>query len=502
MKNNQIKGGAIVSYITIAFYIITGLLYTPFLVKTLGMSDYGLFSLSASIIAYLSIDFGIGAAQTRFITKYIAEGKEDKVKDLLGITTKLYLGIDLIIIVILTIVYQNSEQIFTQFTQFELERFKTIFLISSFFVLFNFPLLPINGIFIAYEKIITLKLFDLASKVISVSLLVTALALDYGLYGVVLVNACATLAVQSTKLIYLYKKLHVRINIKHKDKIMLNSIGAFSLWATIAMIADKFFFAIIPTLLAIFSDTYQIALFAIVISIEGYVLTFAKALNGLYLPKVMKLVVDQSSSEQQTNLMIKVGRIQLYIVGLLIVGLVCFGKEFFHHWLGDGFNNSYYAMVIVLIPCLFHLTQTIAEELIYAKNKIKYRAYAYIIGSLLSVATIAILSPRLGAIGAAIGVSISFIFAHNIIIDIFYHKILKINMLEFFKECHIKILPSFIIAGCIGYLIQEFIPTHSFIAFGFKGIIWVLIYLLINWKFSLNKEEKEIVKLSIKKIYK
>jgi O-antigen/teichoic acid export membrane protein len=155
-------------------------------------------------------------------------------------------------------------------------------------------------------------------------------------------------------------------------------------------------------------------------------------------------------------------------------------------------------MVIVLIPCLFHLTQTIAEEIVYAQNKVRYRAFVYVIAATLSVSTIVLLSPKYGAIGAAIGVCLSFVVAHNIIMDIFYCKILKINMICFFKGCHVKILPAFLFSGAMGFLMQEYMPTISFALFIVKAGIWAIIYFISIWFMAFNNEEKNIVKRAVK----
>ncbi len=500
MNSMQIKTGAILSYIAIAFNVIAGFLYTPFLVRTLGLSDYGLFALAASLIGYFSIDLGLSTAITRFIARYRAEGNGHRVKDLLGVAYKLYIFIDIAVFLLLGAVYLFSDQIFGNFTPVELERFKNIFLIISFFILFNIPLLPMNGCFIAYERVVALKAFDLANKVVTVALLVLMLVLGYGLYGVVAINVMSTLVIQSIKLVYLHRKEGLAINLRYYDKKLLRSIGSFSLWATVSMIADKFFFSIIPALLAVFSNTREVAFFAIVISIEGYVLSMARALNGLFLPRVMRLVVSNATPAQQTDLLIKVGRMQLYIVGVMIVGLISLGKEFFAHWLGAGFNRSYYAMVLVLAPCLFHLTQTIAEELIYAHDKIKYRALSYVIGSILSVTAIALLAPRYGAIGAATGVFLSFALAHNMVIDIVYHRVLKLDMFRFLNACHLKILPVFALAGVLGFLMQAYINTPNMLLFAIKGVAWSLLCLTLLWLFAMNKEEKEMIKQLVRMV--
>lgn len=498
-SRSEVKYGALLSYFTIGFYIVAGLFYTPYLISKLGLSDYGLFSLSLSIIGYFSMDFGVGAALTRFIARFRAEQREDEVKNLLGLTAKLYLLMDSVIFIALCVLYIFSGEIFDNLTVQEYERFKLVLLITSLFVIFSFPMMPLNGIFIAYEKMVVLQIFELLGKFFSVTFLVLALWLGYGLFGVVIVSSAVTLSVQIAKALYLKYRLGLSLNLRFHDKSMLKSIASFSMWATVATIADKFFFAVIPIFLAALSGTTQVAVFAIIATVEGYVLTIARAMNGLFLPKVMKMVVDNNSSRQITDLLIKVGRVQLYIIGYVIIFLFIFGREFFNLWVGEDFEMSYYGMVIVLLPCLFHLTMGVAEELIYAKDKVKYRAMIYVTGSLTSVGLILLLAPRLGAIGASIAVGVAFLVAYNIVADIIYNKVFKIEIMRFFKECHMKILPLFIVIMILGSLLQFYFPSDNYYGLIVKVISLSIIYVIIMWIFSFNSGEKELILSFFKK---
>ncbi|MEK9825614.1 MAG: hypothetical protein VW395_04935 [Methylotenera sp.] len=63
--------GAVVSYVNIGVKLGVTLLYTPILVKALGMDGYGLFSLVGAIAAYLYIfDFGINDSVLRFFVAH------------------------------------------------------------------------------------------------------------------------------------------------------------------------------------------------------------------------------------------------------------------------------------------------------------------------------------------------------------------------------------------------------------------------------------------------
>lgn len=49
---NEIKKGALVSYVAVAFNAIAGLLYTPWMISCIGSDDYGLYTLALSVINF------------------------------------------------------------------------------------------------------------------------------------------------------------------------------------------------------------------------------------------------------------------------------------------------------------------------------------------------------------------------------------------------------------------------------------------------------------------
>ena len=79
MKVNQLKAGAILSYVIIAVNNIVGLLYTPFMLRMMGQNEYGLYSLVSSVVAYLTVlDLGFNNAIVRYTAKFRAEGKNEE----------------------------------------------------------------------------------------------------------------------------------------------------------------------------------------------------------------------------------------------------------------------------------------------------------------------------------------------------------------------------------------------------------------------------------------
>ena len=84
-SKQQIKIGAIISYIVIFIYIISGLVYTPWMMNKIGKSDYGLYTLAMSLINTFLIDFGLSLAIQRYVSKFLAEGNQQAADNVAGL---------------------------------------------------------------------------------------------------------------------------------------------------------------------------------------------------------------------------------------------------------------------------------------------------------------------------------------------------------------------------------------------------------------------------------
>ena len=90
-KFDQLKIGALLSYVSLGLSSIISILYTPIMLALLGQSEYGLFNLSNSIIGYLGVlDFGLGNAVVRYTSKYRALEDKDGEQNLHGMFIIIY----------------------------------------------------------------------------------------------------------------------------------------------------------------------------------------------------------------------------------------------------------------------------------------------------------------------------------------------------------------------------------------------------------------------------
>ena len=110
---NQLKTGAAISYLTILISNIIGLLYTPFMLRMMGQQEYGLYSLVASVVAYLTVlDLGFGNALIRYTAKFRAQGEKDKLEKLFGMFLIMFSVIGFVALIIGLIISFNVDSIF------------------------------------------------------------------------------------------------------------------------------------------------------------------------------------------------------------------------------------------------------------------------------------------------------------------------------------------------------------------------------------------------------
>lgn len=488
MAANQLKAGAFLSYFGLAINIIVGLLYTPWMINTIGKADYGLYTLALSVISLFVFDFGIGQAVTRFVAKYLAEGNQDKVNNCLGLVYKLYFYIDVIIFIILTSIYFFIPNIYQELTIDEIEKFKIIYIAVSFFSVISFPFIPVNGVLTANEKFIQLKLCDLANKLFIVFSMTVCLLLGYGLYALVGVNIIAGLLTIGLKLFFINRDTKTSINFSYVNKSEFREILGFSGWVTIKSLSERMIFTLSPTILGMVAGSVEIALFGICNVIEGYVYSFAGALNGLFLPKVSKIAAD--GKDDIMPLMIRVGRLLFFVTGLIIVGFITVGQDFINVWLGKGYEITYFSTVLIILPSLFYIPQEIGCSAIAVYNKIKYQAIAYVVMGVTNVVLGYFFAKEYGCLGICVAIFIAYNI-RNIGLEIIFKKQLHFQLGEFFREVFVKMGVPFIIALGAGYGLH-FFSLSGLYGVLIKGSLIILIYVLIMWRLSLYKEEKTL----------
>lgn len=491
MQSSSIKAGAVISYVSVFLSIAITFFYTPWMIRQIGMSDYGLYSLVITFIAYFVMDFGMSGTVTRFIAKYRAEGNEQKVGNLLGLIFKAYIVIDAVIFFVLLVIGFFLAGIFQGLTHDEVEKLKVLYMIAAFFSVLTFVFKPMHGAMMAYEYFVETKLIDMVQKVGTVLFIVVALLLGMGVYALVLINGAVALATSLVLYFVFHKKSKLNVNFHYKDKDEMKALLGFSVWVFLISMAQRFRLTFMPSLLGMLANSAEISLFSLGMSIEGMVWVLSSALNGLFLPKVSRLS-HQGDAKAITDLMIRVGRIQFYIISLIFFGFVILGQDFLYLWVGEKFHNTYFVVLLLIGTNIVSLTQNVASDLVYAENKVRYTATLTFTASGLALLGSVLLAPSMGAVGCAL--SFFFAMSVNLIqLNFFYKRKLELDISRFFRNCHLQLMPAICVVSALFWGLKQHVTTFSWLALIVFGAVYTLVVMLVDYFILFNKEEKNYV---------
>lgn len=500
---NQIKTGSILSYVVIVLNMLIGLIYTPIMLRIMGQSEYGTYSLISSIIGYLTVlDLGFGNAIIIYTSRYRAKNQKEEQSKLNGMFLVIYSIIGIVAGIMGAILYANMDRMFTAtMTIQELQKAKAMTIILIVNLIFTFPLSIFGSIITAYEKFIFSKVVNILRIILMPCIMLPLLYMGYRSVTMTLVTTILNLSSLVINLIYCLKVIKINFTFGKFDTKLLKEIFGYSFFIFLAIIVDKINLNIDQFILGSVIGTIEVAIYTVASQIHTIYISLSTAINGVLLPKITMLVENNESDEKISDIFIQTGRLQYIIMALITTGFIIFGQEFIRIWAGEGYEKSYWTELILMVPAIVPLIQNVGINILQAKNMHKFRTVVYFFIAIANLFISIPLARKFGSVGSAIGTSIACLLGQWIIMNIYYYKKANIDIPRFWKnifKMSIPILIVFIPACIFNYMN----PSTNIIIIGIKIIIYSILYSVLLWAFGLNDYEKSLIKKPINKILK
>lgn len=506
MKDKQIKFGIVLQYLQMGLSIIINLVYTPIMIRILGNSEYGIYQLVSSIISYLNLlSLGFGASYIRFYSRYKAVNDEEGVKKLNGLFLIVFTIMGIVAVIAGLFISFNVEMFFNDtYTSSDLDIARVLMIFLTINLSISFP----ASVFISYitsqEKFIFQKLVNIGKTVLSPILSIALLYLGYGSIGMVIVTTVISMIIDTINILFCILKLKMKFSFRNPNFKLLKEIAIFSLFIAINQIIDQINWQTDKIILGKMTTSTVVAIYAVASTINSMYLNFSTAISNVYVPRVNRIVASSTNEEETndklTDLMIKVGRLQFFVIMLILTGFIFFGKYFIYRWAGENYEDAYYITLLLICPVTIPLIQNLGIEIQRAKNKHQFRSIICLIVAILNVGISIWFCTLWGAIGTALGTTLSLIIGNIIIMNIYYQKALGINIIKFWKKI-LKSIPAFIIPVICGICLMIFYSFNSLIDFGLIMIAYTIIYFINVLLFGLNKEEKTELKNKLNMIF-
>lgn len=301
---DQLKAGATLNYVVIILNILVGVLYTPFMLRMLGQSEYGLYSLVASVISYLTVlDLGFGNAIVRYTAKFRAEGKVREQYEMFGMFLVLYTIIGIVAMFVGYVLYSHVDTWFgNAMTMEELSKTRVILLLLIFNLAFTFPMSLFGAIILAYERFVFPKVVNILRIVLNTVIMILLLEMGYRVIAMVILQTVFNVLSLMCNFYYCKYKLHIRILFRKFRWGFLKEVSLYSFWIFLSVIMDRIYWSTGQFVLAMYVNTASVAVFAVAVQLSILYMSFSTSISGVFLPKVTQMVVSERDYSDDTKL--------------------------------------------------------------------------------------------------------------------------------------------------------------------------------------------------------
>lgn len=499
---SQKKLGAVLSYVAIFINLGIALFFTPYLVKTLGKNDYGLFTMIGGLIANLVVlEFGLNDTVVKFVSQFRAKEDKDGERNFLAVMTLIYLVIATLVLTGGACLYFFLPSIFGKgLTAAEIETARTMLLILTGVTAATMFFNCISGSLVAYERFIFVRTLDLISIVGSMVASLVVLMMGYGVIGLTIVTGGMALCLLMARVFYAFAVLKIRPKLIKFEWKQVKEIFLFSGAVFIVIIVEQVYWRVDSAVLGATLGTAAVAVYSIGVTFSKHFMRFGTALSKLMMPSIVSKVEKGASPAELTDVLTSISRLQAIMLYPVLIGLIIFGRDFISLWVGPAFQDAYWVMLLTLIPYSVELTGNVRNQIMQAKGIYWLRSKVIIVVAMVKLAATFAAIPLFGIIGAAATTGLGLVVGYIWINQLLKQKI-GLEIARHRREVLHGLAPALGLAAGIGAL-TLFIPADTWSGLLIRIAIFTLAAIPCLWLVGMNDTERTLFKSLVPKRFR
>lgn len=392
MHNNNIlifKNSGIL-YFRLLFTSVIGLFASSFIIRSLGASDFGLYSVVGSVVVMMAFLSGtLTTTAYRYIAFEMGKGNNEGVNRVFNISLVINLCLALLILVLTETAGVYYVKNYLNIDTGKLNDALFVLRFSTYATVFSIVSIPYQGLVTAHEKFSAQATIEIIRSILS---FLVALAIVYymgnrlKLYAVLI--AIVNIVVPAL-LFFVYCKRKYSETVKwnfQREKSKYKEMIGFSGWVLMGGVASIGQTTGSALIINKFFGTVLNATFGIANQVNSIVLMFARNLGQAAIPQITKSF-SSGNNDRTINLAAYISKYTSFLMLLPALPILLETDFLLNLWLGDLPPYAVNFCQLMIITALVSGLGGSLPAVISATGKIKY---FQIIGSIISLISLPI----------------------------------------------------------------------------------------------------------------
>lgn len=389
-------------WITIAVELVLGFVMLPFNTRHLGASDYGLWMLAASIVAYFPVlDLGYAGAMDRFVAHYRTRHSAQAINEIASTLFFVFAAIGLTAFLIILAVALNIGWLFNLSESQERTGRLVLLLVGAQFTV-GLPFAAFGGVVNGFQRTYLNGLVGIA-----VALAVAAVNVAVLVGGGSLVELVA--AMTATRMLgffwyrlnayRVFSLLRIRPSLFRKSR--LREVTGFSVYMLLQNAANKANYATDPMVIAAFMMTGAVAVWTVAQRLADMVLRLTNQLNDVLFPVVVDCDTAQRD-DRLRDLLVQGTRLSLALALPVAGGMAILADQVILGWTGPEFRNSAVLLQLLALVVLVRVGTATAGTVLRGAGHHRLLAHSNLIAAAVNVGLSIVLIQTHGLPGIAV----------------------------------------------------------------------------------------------------
>jgi O-antigen/teichoic acid export membrane protein len=459
----------------------------PFTLRHLGIAEYGLWMLVASMTYYFQLlDLGYGSGIVRHIAEADARHDIDRANQIMSTFVVVYAGLGLaaaagVVAIIVWIIPR-----FPNLAADQVARAQLLLALMGVRIAVGFPMTVFGAATTARQRFALNNAIAIGVALVNGVVTYAVLSAGYGLVPLVAATTAVGLASYGA---YAWTARQafpeMRLRVSSFSRALVREVTTYSVYLFIVDIAIQIGFNLDTVVIGAALGTSAVAVYAVALRLADYQRQLCNQFNGLLFPIVVRFGAA-GRHEALRDLMIDGTRIALTLVVGVTVCVIGFGRPLILQWMGPGLEGTVVPLYVLAVTGVVLVGQGPLGSILLGTGRHRLVAFVSLAEAVVNLGLSLVLVRRYGLVGVAVGTALPVLVANVLVLMPAACRQVGVGIGEFSRLVMTAPIVGAVPAAAVALALRLSWPPESLVTTVAEGALTLLVYFATVWLFGLG----------------
>lgn len=406
VRPHAVKRNVLATWFAHAIALGVGFLLMPYVLTVLGQHQYGTWVFINSFVAYTGVLYlGLGETISRYVAKYEAEGRPERINEIVSLVLAIYVGTGTLALAIAALLCALVPS-FGRWDGHELLQVQIVILMLGVNLMLSLCGSVFGGVLVGLRRFDLERGVSLAFDFVRFGLIFLLLGERWGLVTIAGVYLFITLCEQISFVVLVFRCYPaLRFHPAYLKWSVLRECSGFSGMSLVNSFAATVINATDSIVIGFCLGTNAIVPYYVALRLTQFIRQPIEKIAHICMPTAGALAAG-SDPQRLLKFLTKALGVVTLLIGGMFVGGWFFGDDLIEAWIGDDFSESHAILCVLLATQVVALPCGILRSFLFGTGNVRVPALIYLLEAACNLGLSILLCQWWGVIGVAWGTAI------------------------------------------------------------------------------------------------